>query len=112
MNNPVFIISQLIDSPYLGKRMLWGAGVGFLFISLFLIMADGAKPEWGDYWMLRPLLIVPLATALGAAFYNFMDPWRQRGGYQQFLANLLSLLGFVFSLWIGSVLGLDGTYWD
>ncbi|MDX1332392.1 MAG: potassium transporter KefB [Robiginitalea sp.] len=112
MKNPVFIISQLIKAPHLGNRMLLGAGVGFLFISLFLIMADGAKPEWGDFWMLRPLLIVPLATALGAAFYTFMDPWRQRGGYQQVLANLLSLMGFLFSLWIGSVLGLDGTYWD
>ena len=112
MNTPVFLINQLIRSPHLGKRMVLGAGVGFLFISLFLIMADGAQPQWGDYWMLRPMLVVPLATALSAVFYTFMDPWRLRGGYRQLLANVLSLLGFVLSLWLGSVLGLDGTYWD
>ncbi len=112
MNTPVFLISQLIQSPHLGKRMVLGAGIGFLFISLFLIMADGVRPEWGNYWMLRPLLVVPLATALGAAFYTFLDPWRRKGSYRKILAELLGLLGFVFSLWIGTVLGLDGTYWD
>ncbi len=112
MNTPVFLIGQLMGSPNLSKRMILGAGIGFLFISLFLIMADGAQPQWGDYWMLRPLGVVPLATALGAAFYTFLDPWRVKGGYQRILAELLGLLGFVFSLWIGTVLGLDGTYWD
>ena len=112
MNNPVCIVSHLIDSPQLGKRMILGAGIGFLFISLFLVMAGGTKPEWGDFWMIRPLLVVPVATALGGAFYTFLDPWRRKGGYQQFLAELLGLLGFIFSLWIGTVLGLDGTYWD
>jgi hypothetical protein len=83
-----------------------------LFISFFLITGGGTKPEWGDFWMIRPLLVVPVATALGGAFYTFLDAWRRKGGYQQGLANLLSLPGFVCSLWIGAVLGLDGTYWD
>ena len=112
MNTPIFLISQLTDSPYLSKRMILGAGIGFLFISLFLITADGAKPEWGDFWMLRPLLIAPFAGAMGGVFYTFLDPWRQKGGHQKFLANLLSVVVFIFGLWIGSVLGLDGTYWD
>jgi hypothetical protein len=112
MNNPVFLFSQLVHSPHLSKRIVLGAGIGFIFISLFLIMADGVKPEWGELWMIRPLVIVPLATALSAMFYTFMDPWRARRGYQRFLAGLLSLLVFLFSLWIGTVLGLDGTYWD
>ena len=112
MNNPAFLISQLTHSPQLGKRIVLGAGIGFIFISLFLIMADGVKPEWGELWMIRPLVIVPLATALSPVFYTFMDPWRARGGYQRVLVNLLSLFVFLFSLWIGTVLGLDGTYWD
>lgn len=112
MNNPIFLISQLTESPHLGKRMAWGAGTGFLFISIFLITADGAKPEWGSLWMVRPMLVVPFAGAMGGVFYTFLDPWRQKDGVPRILANLLGLLGFVFCLWIGSVLGLDGTYWN
>ncbi|MEJ2583894.1 MAG: hypothetical protein P8Z38_02260 [Robiginitalea sp.] len=112
MNNPVFLISQLMASPRLSKRIILGAGIGFLLISLFLILADGSQPEWGNFWMVRPLLVVPFAGAMGGVFYTFMDPWRRKGGIYSVMANLISVLVFLFGLWIGSVLGLDGTYWD
>ena len=47
------------------KRMLVGAGIGLLLISLFLLSAGEPNPEWGKLWMIRPLIIVPLAVAMG-----------------------------------------------
>ncbi len=106
------LFTHLLHSPLLGKRMLRGAGIGFLLISLFLVTADGVQPEWGSLWMLRPLLVVPFAGAMGGLFYTFLDPWRRQGAWQRLVANVLSVVVFVIGLWLGSVLGLDGTYWN
>ncbi|TNF72796.1 MAG: potassium transporter KefB [Bacteroidetes bacterium] len=104
--------NSLLHASSLGLRMLQGAGIGFMLILLFLVMADGARPEWGTFWMLRPLFVVTFAGAMGGAFYTFLDPWRRKGRFQRILANLISAMVFVFGIWIGSILGLDGTYWD
>lgn len=112
MTATLSLFNHLIHSPLLGKCMLRGAGIGFLLISLFLVTADGARPEWGHLWMLRPLVVVPFAGAMGGLFYTFLDPWRRQGTWQRLLANALSVVVFIFGLWLGSVLGLDGTYWN
>ncbi len=59
--------SNLTSQPHqisLVKRMLAGAGMGLLLISLFLLSAGEPNPEWGKQWIIRPLIIVPLAGAL------------------------------------------------
>ncbi len=93
------------------KPMLLGAGIGLALISLFLLGAGKSNPAWGDYWRLRPLIIVPLAGATAGVFYYLMDYLRYRGGWRMILANVLSLLVLLIGLWLGSVLGLVGTYW-
>lgn len=96
----------------LTKRILQGAGIALILISAFLFPFDGAKPEWGNFWMIKPLVIVPLAGASGGVFYYWMDYLRIQGSWKKILANVLSLIGFLFVLWIGTVLGLNGTLWD
>lgn len=107
---------ELQDKPLHGasvtKRMLQGAGIAFVLIALFLISAGAGNPDWPRFWMIRPLLIVPLAGALGGVFYFNMDHLRDRGGWRKVLANILSLLVYLVVLWLGTVLGLDGTWWD
>ncbi|HTF27465.1 MAG TPA: hypothetical protein VK625_01405, partial [Flavitalea sp.] len=74
--------------------------------------ARDPDPDWGKLWIIKPLIVVPLAGALGAVFYYFMDNLRYQGGGRKISAEILSLIVYVIVLWLGVVLGLDGTWWD
>jgi hypothetical protein len=74
---------------------------------------DDPKPEWGKFWMVRPFLIITAAGALGGGVsYYLMDHLRSMGGWKTVLAYLLSIIGYLIALWLGAVLGLDGTLWN
>lgn len=94
------------------KRMLQGAAIALVLIILFLASADEADPAWPKFWMIRPLIIVPIAGAMGGAFHFFLDDLRSQGGWRKTLAILLSIVGFLIALWMGTILGLDGTMWN
>ena len=96
----------------LAKPILIGAGIGLILISIFLSGVDDPNPEWGKYWMIRPLVVVTLAGACGGAFYYFMDLLSSQGKLNKTVAVLLSLVVYVIGLWMGTVLGLDGTLWN
>ena len=100
------------NQPSLALPMMLGAGIALAIISLFVFGADNAKPEWGPLWMIRPLIVTPLAGATGGAFYYFMDRMRSKGQINGVVAIILSLVVYVIGLWLGIVLGLDGTMWD
>lgn len=103
--------TKSIHSTSLGKKMLLGAGIALLLITFFLLDAGEPRPEWSKLWRVRPLIIVPMAGAMGGVFYHLMDNLRYQGGWKKILANVLSLVVFIIGLWLGSVLGLKGTYW-
>jgi hypothetical protein len=92
----------------LQKRMIIGAGIGLLVISLFVFPTE-PKTEWGRFWIIRPLIVVPFAGAMGGLCNHIIV---NRFGLNKMAAWLLSGLVFLFGLWIGIVLGLDGTLWD
>jgi hypothetical protein len=92
--------------------MLVGAGIGLLLISFFLLSAGAPNPEWGKLWMIRPLIIVPLAGAMGGLCNYFIVNYRNQVGVNKVIAVLLSVIVFMVGLWMGVVLGLDGTLWD
>jgi hypothetical protein len=92
--------------------MLQGAGFALILITIFLFSVDEPNPAWPKLWMLKPLIIVPIAGAMGGVFYYYMDFLRYQGGWKKALAILLSLVGYIIVLWIGTVLGLNGTLWD
>lgn len=104
-------ITQGTKGP-IAKRMLVGAAFGLILISAFLLNADYVDPAWGKFYWIRPLIIVSIAGAMGGLFYHLMDPFRYRGGWQKIVATGLSLIVYIVGLWLGAVLGLDGTYWD
>lgn len=95
-----------------GKPMLIGAVIGLLLISTFVFGVDNPKPEWGKLWMIRPLVIVPLAGAMGGLFFYFMNYLSAKGSINKTWAIILSLFVFLVGLWLGVVLGLDGTLWN
>ena len=106
------LTSQPIHPVSIVKRALQGAGIALIIISIFLLGVGEPNPDWGKLWMIRPLVIVSAAGALGGVFFYFMGHLRQQGGWIKILAIILSLLGYLFVLWVGTVLGLDGTLWD
>ncbi|MGX5820174.1 hypothetical protein ACWKWU_18400 [Chitinophaga lutea] len=94
------------------KCVLIGGGIALVLISAFLIGAGQGNPSWPKTWFVRPLVIVQLAGAAGGAcFYMLAYAWGQ-SGWKKALGIVLGLILYVFVLWIGTVLGLDGTYWD
>jgi hypothetical protein len=104
--------NQPIHAASAGKRMLQGAGIALILIIVFLLSAGEPDPSWPKLWMIKPLIIVPLAGALGGVFYYNMDPLRSQGGWRTALAYILSLVVYIVVLWLGTVLGLNGTMWD
>lgn len=95
-----------------GKPMLIGAVIGLILISMFVFGVDDPKPEWGKRWMIRPLIIVPVAGAMGGLFFYLMNYLSSRGSFNKTLAIILSVVVFIIGLWLGVVLGLDGTMWN
>jgi hypothetical protein len=96
------------NSPTLGKRMLIGGGIALAVILFFVIGAGKGKPEWGSYWMVKPLILTPLIGAIaGACTYKF-----EQLGWNKALTIMLNIIGYLFALWIGIVLGLNGTMWN
>jgi hypothetical protein len=99
-------------TPATRLRILIGAATGLFLISVFLIAAGEGKPEWGTLWRIKPLVMVPLAGAAGGAFLSFMMTLPKLSGWSKLVATIIGMLGFVIALWMGSVLGLNGTHWD
>lgn len=100
------------STNFIKRPMLIGAGVGLILISFFVFTTRDPRPEWGKLWMIRPLIIVPLAGFLGGAFYYWMAQLSSQKKINRPVTLIFSLIVFMFVLWIGVILGLDGTLWD
>ena len=108
-NNPT---TPPIHPVSVARRMLQGAAIAFILISIFLLSVRHPNPAWPKLWMVKPLIIVPLAGALGGIFYYLMDHLRYQGGWIKVLAFIFSLIVYIVVLWLGTVLGLNGTLWN
>lgn len=90
--------------------MLAGAGFALVMISLFLSGVHHPRPEWGAYWMVRPLIVTPIAGSMGGAAYHVINSPGFTGG-KRIVTAMLGILLYVFVLWLGTVFGLAGTLW-
>ena len=102
---------ETIDRSSLVKAMVIGGGIAMVII-LFLIVGAESRPEWPEYWRIRPLIITPLAGALGGACFYVANQFFQSYGLNRSLSLIITSLGFIIALWLGTVLGLDGTMWN
>ena len=92
--------------------MVIGAGIALILMALFIKGAD-TKPEWGRFWMIRPLIVAPIAGAGGGLFAYAMEYFfGYKGGWNKVASITLSLVAFIIALFFAVVLGLDGTLWD
>jgi len=93
--------------------MLLGAVIGLILVSLFLTGVKNPNPAWGKLWMIKPMIMVPLAGAAGGAYYYFINHFLgYKTNWRKALAIALGLIGFIIALWLGTVLGLNGTLWN
>lgn len=104
-------IAEPIKRVSLIKSALIGAGLGLVIILTFITGAE-TQPHWPELWKIRPLIITPLAGALGGALAYMATKLLKRAGLNGVIAMVLSFIGFLVSLWLGIVLGLDGTLRD
>lgn len=95
----------------LWKLMSLGAVIALALIIIFLIPTP-PNHSYPKYWMVRPLIIVPFAGAMGGLCFYILDFLRIQGGWKKIIANVLSFFICLVGLWLGFVLGLDGTLWD
>lgn len=95
-----------------GRRTLTGAAFALALMALFLAGVQNPDPAWGKLWMIRPLLVVTMAGALGGFINYMLLHYHRRLGIHKGIAVVLSALIYVVGLWLGSVLGLVGTLWD
>jgi hypothetical protein len=103
---------QPINQSSLIKCMLVGAAITLTLIAIFLLGVKHPKPEWGSLWMVKPLIIVPLAGAAGGAFFYLVGTLRLQGNWGRILTFIIGIIGFIIAFWLGSVLGLNGTLWN
>lgn len=103
--------TQKIISATLAKRMLFGTILAFAVISLFVFRVPHPRPEWGSLWMIRPLIVTPLAGAMCGACYHMIHFLLCQHGKRKILAITLGILVYFIGLWMGIVLGLAGTLW-
>lgn len=95
----------------IATSVLFGAGLGLILITLLLAGADAPDPAWGKLWMIKPLMIVPIMGGMGGVLYFFMKKISLRGKMNRTLVLAMSVIAYIISLWVGVVVGLDGTMW-
>lgn len=103
------LLAQPINRTSLAIRMLVGGGIALFLVILFLVSADEPNPEWPRFWMLKPLIITPLAGAMGG-FCSYVLEQMLPG--KKVVAVILSLIVYIIGFYMGFVLGMDGTFWD
>jgi hypothetical protein len=96
----------------LSKRMLVGAGIGLVVISFFVLPVHHPDPAWGELWMIKPLIITPLAGAFGGLTNHIILFFHSQFGIHKAVAMIAGILVFIVALWLGIVLGLNGTLWN
>lgn len=108
----IIATTKSISPKSLFRHLISGWAIGLLITTLLIFSADEFKPEWDEWWMLKPLIITPLAAAAGMlGFYlrNYLSP---TSGLGKITVFAISVLLFLAALWIGIVLGFDGTLWN
>lgn len=111
MNQHSTARSQLLSGSTI-KLMLTGAAIGLVIICFLVLPVDEPNPDWGKYWRIRPLILTPLAGAFGILVFNIKNYLKPKSEIVKLLVFFISAIVFLIVLWMGVILGLDGTMWN
>src|SRR5688572_5255781 len=98
----------ILRSKVLIKRALQGAGIAFLLMCIFLVVARKGKMDL-EPWEFLAVASVTIGGACGGIFYNVMDIFRIQGGWKRKMANVISVLVYIVGLYLSLVLSLNAT---
>lgn len=108
-------MKQLMSSINNRKAIIFGI-LGYLIalgiIISLLLSVNQPKPEWEKYWYVKPLIITPFVGSIGGLGFYFINTFDTQTNILKFFRIILSIIIFLFFLWIGTILGLDGTLWN
>ncbi|MBE99400.1 potassium transporter KefB [Flavobacterium coralii] len=94
------------------KFILAGGTIALAVIALFVFSVNTSNPEWGNYWKVKPLLLTPFIGAFGGMVMYYCTRLAAYMQINKVAGFLLSIPVYVVILWIGIVLGLNGTLWN
>jgi hypothetical protein len=106
------LTTSRLNAGSLLKRMVLGAVTGLVIISVFVFSVDQPKPEWGKLWMIKPLIVTPLVGAIGSLIFYSISLIHFQRSWKNIVAMIFGVIVFIVALWLGIVLGLNGTLWD
>jgi peptidoglycan biosynthesis protein MviN/MurJ (putative lipid II flippase) len=106
------LTTDAFNSALLFRRALIGLAIGLAVILFFVLRVDPKHPDWGQYWLIQPLVVTPLAGAAAGVCNHLLDFLRNQGSTKKIIANILAVLIYIVGLWMGIVLGLHGTMWN
>ena len=101
-----------INLSTLIKFAISGAFLALILISLLIFSVNTPKPEWDQHWYIRPLIVTPFVSSIGGIALYILNLKDFKSKILNLILLIFSILIFVFFLWIGTVLGLDGTLWN
>ena len=103
---------MIVNTKIFNILSLIGIFIGLSITLLFVFGATGEQPQWGPHWWIRPIVIIPLAGWCSGFVFQLLYQKSKSSGKYQVIAVVLGVLLWLIGLWMGMVLGLDGTYWD
>lgn len=90
------------------KSVLWGAGIAFILLIIFLFVTSRGEMDYGS-WVLVPIFSVTVGGGFGGIFYSIMGLFRNQGGRKKVLANIISILVYAAILYCSLIIALDMT---
>lgn len=104
------LIAKKVNTHKLFLSFLLGWLVGLSVISFFVFSVKNPHASWGEWWMLKPLMLTPLVA--GSFFYVSQIVFPSKNIRQKIGLFLLRIILSGAIIWMGVVLGLDGTLWN
>lgn len=89
----------------LGLPAVLGAAAPFSLLAFIIL----SKEDSLESWMLVPLILIPLAGAVGGVFFYLMGFVWFPFGKQKLIAIIFSTLMYFVAIWIGAVLAFNFT---
>ncbi|VXB69264.1 conserved membrane hypothetical protein [Flavobacterium sp. 9AF] len=94
------------------KFAIAGAILALVLISILIFSVPNPNPEWGKMWFIKPLIITPFITSIGGSLFYIINAKKRTSKILNFILFMISIFVLLFFLWIGTILGLDGTLWN
>lgn len=105
-------IFRQIDMRAVLIRMLIGGLIGLAIICFFVFGVDKPDPSWPTNWRLRPLITTPIVAAFGGIAFYLVPFVKPQNTAIRIMLYIFSGFAFLVALWMGIILGLDGTMWN